>query len=100
MSDIATKILPFAAIPLILNILDLTTTYIGITYLGLIETNPLFSELMIVFKLTFFTLVMPLSYFALKKQRSLLLPIIIFISIFIGVFSVIVAHNIIVIMEV
>lgn len=88
------KIIFFSTIPLFLNILDLLTTYIGITHFGFVETNPLFGELMVFFKLTFFVLIIPLNYFIVKKQKNLLIPIIIFISIFIVTFSVVVIHNV------
>lgn len=94
-----TKIILFSSIPLVLNILDLLTTYIGISYFDLVETNPLFGELMIIFKLTFFTSIIPLNYFIVKKQNNLLIPVLIFVSIFIIVFTVIVTHNILLIKE-
>lgn len=94
------KLVVFFTIPLILNILDLMTTYVGIVHLGLMELNPLFGELMIIFKIMFFSLIIPLSYFMVKKQNNLKTPFLIFHSIFIIGFSIVVIHNILVIQSV
>lgn len=99
-AEMTTKIILFFTIPLILNILDLMTTYVGLVYFGLIELNPLFGELMIIFKLSFFILIIPLSYFVIKKQNNLKTPFLIFHSAFIVIFSIVVINNILVIQSV
>lgn len=99
-AEMTTKIILFFTIPLVLNILDLMTTYVGLVYLGLIELNPLFGELMIIFKIIFFSLIIPLSYFLVKKQNNLKNPFLLFHSLFIIGFSIVVINNILVIQSV
>lgn len=68
-------LLGFPITLLILNILDIISTHIGLTYYGLIETNPMYGTIVILVKIIL-SLFLILSFYKIKGM--IIIPLIAF----------------------